>query len=192
MGVLMGVLKKDAGGATRTAWNIELEELVLQYETPLLRYATGILHNGHTAQDVVQNAFIKLCRQWRQGAHPTKALKSWLYKVTHNEAIDYMRRETRLKVLHEKHAETKTDADCPDGLHCPAEAKDTYANVIRHVRTLSDSEQQVILLRLQEGLTYDEIANVIGRSRGNVGCILHHAVKKLAKRIQKERESENQ
>ena len=182
----MGLLKKNAGD--NSTWNTEVETLVLQYETPLLRYATSILNNAHAAQDVVQNTFIKLCKQWRKGARPSRTIKGWLYRVTHNEAIDYLRRETRLRALHKKQAKEKTH-DCPDGVHCPAEEKDAYENVLRHIRALAQREQQVVLLRLQEGLSYGEISSITGRTKGNVGCILHHAVKKLSKRIQKEQGS---
>ena len=47
-------------------------------------------------------------------------------------------------------------------------------------------ERQVLLLRLQEGLSYEEIAGVTGRSSGYVGTLLHQAVRKLAATIQKQ------
>ena len=55
--------------------------------------------------------------------------------------------------------------------------------VLTELRRLHEREQQVVLLRLQEGLSYKEIAEVTGRTEGNVGNILHHAVKKLSKRL---------
>jgi DNA-directed RNA polymerase specialized sigma24 family protein len=42
-----------------------------------------------------------------------------------------------------------------------------------------------VILRLQEGLSYQEIAGITGRTEGNVGCILHHAVKKIAAGLKK-------
>jgi RNA polymerase sigma factor (sigma-70 family) len=50
------------------------------------------------------------------------------------------------------------------------------------VDTLSPVERQVLLLRLEEGLSYKEIAAVTERSVGNVGKVLHHAVKKLSEK----------
>lgn len=58
--------------------------------------------------------------------------------------------------------------------------------VLAAVRKLDLTEQQVVLLRLQEGLSYQEIGGITGRSEGNVGCILHHAVKKLGRWVQRE------
>lgn len=157
-----------------------MEAVVSLHEEALLAYATRILNNAAAAQDVVQNAFIKLFQHWRDGMRPSKHMKTWLYRVTHNEAVDYIRRESRLRLLHKKHAEER--ADCPDGIHCPAR-DDRLAMVLEHVHALHPREQQVLLLRLQQGLSYHEIAEVTGRSEGNVGNILHHAIKKLAAKL---------
>lgn len=160
----------------------QMEAVVSLHEEALLAYATRILNNAAAAQDVVQNAFIKLFQHWRDGMRPSRHMKTWLYRVTHNEAVDYIRRESRLRLLHKKHAEERT-ADCPDGLHCPAPRDDRLATVLENVHRLHPRERQVLLLRLEQGLSYQEIAEVTGRSEGNVGNILHHAVKKLSARL---------
>jgi len=161
-----------------------MEAIVAEFEAPLLRYATRILNNPTTAQDVVQNVFIKLFRLWREGTHPDDRLKGWLYRVTHNEAVDHVRRESRLSTLHEKHAEEQR-SQCPDGQHCRPGDDDRKALVLQHVRALKPREQQVVLLRLEEGLSYREISEATGRTEGNVGNILHHAVRKLSVRLKR-------
>lgn len=155
-----------------------MDAIVTAHEAELLRYATGILNDLHAAQDVVQNTFIKLFRKWRPGQRPTEALRPWLYRVAHNEAVDYLRREQRLKFLHLRQAREKTEKDDPpDGGQLEA--------VLAAARTLDPAEQQVLLLRLQEGLSYHDIGRITGRTEGNVGCILHHAVKKLSRLVQR-------
>lgn len=172
--------ERDNGTNRRDA----MEAIVAEHETALLRYATRILNNSATAQDVVQNVFIKLFRGWQKGTQPTAKLKGWLYRVTHNEAVDHIRREARLRLLHERQAEEAKSA-CPDGVHCSttAASEERKALVLGHLRKLHPREQQVVLLRLQEGLSYKEISEVTGRSLGNVGNILHHAVQKLGKSL---------
>jgi len=159
----------------------QMEAIVAGHETALLRYATRILDNPAAAEDVVQNVFVKLFESWKKGTHPSGKLKSWLYKVTHNEAVDFIRRESRLSILHRKQAEEPTA--CPDGVHCADNDGDRRAMVLEHVRKLHPTEQQVLLLRLDEGLSYKEIAEVTGRTEGNVGCILHNAVMKISKKV---------
>ena len=191
---------------------LQMETIVSTYETPLLRYAARILNNPVTAQDVVQNVFIKLFRSWERGAdgakglapsstghvnrsafpggrhsygaadvemQPSLQLKSWLYRVTHNEAVDHIRRESRLRLLHEKQVEDRSVA-CPDGRNCPASMNEKREMVMQLLGTLHPREQQVVLLRLDGGMSYRQISEITGRSEGNVGNILHHAVKKLS------------
>ncbi len=157
----------------------DMDAIVTAHEAPLLRYATGLLHDLHAAQDVVQNTFIKLFQKWEPGMRPTEALRPWLYRVTHNEAIDYLRREKRIRFLHERQAREQA-GEKGEGTAGRLES------VLAAARKLDPVEQQVLLLRLQEGLSYHEISRITGRSEGNVGCILHHAVKKLSRLIHRD------
>lgn len=157
----------------------QMEAIVAQFETPLLRYAARIAGSASYAEDVVQNTFVKLFRNWKKGTRPTARLKAWLYRVVHNEAVDLVRRESRLSLLHARHAEQKA-AECPDGHNCPDHVADRLRAVLQCIQKLPQLERQVLLLRVEEGLSYREISDVTGRTEGNIGCILHNAVKKLA------------
>ncbi len=113
-----------------------------------------------------------------------QGLKGWLYRVTHNEAVDMIRSEERHKRLHRRQA-----ADplfCGDGLHCDPPADERVAMVLERLGVLALPERQVLLLRLQEGLSYEEIAGITGHSSGYVGCLLHHAVKKISASLKRE------
>jgi RNA polymerase sigma factor (sigma-70 family) len=158
----------------------EMEAVITAHESALLRYAGGLLRDAHAAQDVVQNAFIKLFRQWGPGMTPTPMLKAWLFRVVHNEAVDHMRREKRRGLLHERHAMENDNQT--NRAHDPS---DQIERILEAVRRLDADEQQVVLLRIQEGLSYREISQITGRSEGNVGCILHHAVKKLGQWVKR-------
>lgn len=170
--------------ATECLRRREQMNLVLkEYEAPLLRYAARILHNDDaSAQDVVQNVFIKLFKQWKPGTHPSARLKGWLFRVTHNEAVDLIRKESRRRDLHDRQLHEPTQ--CADAAHCAPSHDERKDLVLSLLNRLHPREQQIVVLRLQQGLSYEEIAGITGRSRGNVGNILHHAVKKLAARVQ--------
>ncbi len=156
-----------------------METIVNAHESALLRYAAGILNDPDAAQDVVQNAFIKLFRLWKPGMQPSENLRGWLYRVTHNEAIDHLRRERRIGLLHRRQAEEASPPDDP-----PADPhSEQLEAVLAGVRKLDPAERQVLLLRLQEGLSYRDISRITGRTEGNVGCILHHAVRKLGRML---------
>ena len=164
----------------------EIEAIMAEHETALLRYAARLLNNSPAAQDVVQDTFVKLYRFWRDGAWPAERLSSWLYRVTHNAAVDHMRLESRLRLLHtKKSADPTAAADDPPDPPRQWQRGEQMDLALAHMHKLDSAEQQVLILRLQEGLAYKEIATITGRSEGNVGCLLHHAVKKLAASLKK-------
>lgn len=156
----------------------DVEAIVAEYEKGLLRYAARVLKDPMAAEDVVQNVFIKFFQRRPIAIGSPSALKSWLFRVVHNEAIDYLRREARLRLLHEKNASLRSEEELCDGRSMTEEEKREL--VMRLIDRLHPREKQVLLLRLDNGLSYEEIAAATGRSVGNVGNILHHAVKKLS------------
>jgi len=162
-----------------------MEGIVSKHEKALLQYAARLVNSPATAQDVVQNVFIKLFKSWDGHSAPSNKLKSWLFRVTHNEAVDFIRRESRLTLLHKKHAEEELLA-CSDGHNCPPDHQERMATVLQHLKTLHPREQQIILLRLEQGLSYREIAEITGRTQSYVGNILHHAVRKLSMTLKEE------
>ena len=174
----------DAGDASgRRAL---LEQLMEQYDSALLRYAMRILNSREAAQDVVQNTFIKLFKGLEDGMEPSDKVRAWLYRVTHNEAVDYIRRESRFRAMQDRYQ----DALDHGGNEGEGERRESQKDqVLRHLAKLDEKEQQVVLLRLEEGLSYKEIAEVTGRTVGNVGNLLHHSVKKLSGYLVKERVS---
>ena len=167
----------------------QMAAIVMEYQATLLRYASRIVNNTNLAQDVVQNVFTKLFESWKDGARPSGRLAAWLYRVTHNEAVDFVRRESKLKVLHEKHTENIV-SECRDGVHCPVTMDDRRELVLENIRNLHPVEQQIILLRMQEEMSYAGISEVTGRTEGNIGCILHNAMRKLARAIREKSNAE--
>lgn len=161
----------------------DMESVVRAYQQPLLRYAARLLRNATLAQDVVQNVFIALFRHWQPLQKAGDKLKPWLFRVTHNEAVSLIRHEERKRGLHRRGAD---EARLTDGCaHHDGAPDERHAIVLECLHKLSPQERQVILLRLQQGLSYDEIAEATGRPRGTVGALLHTAVKKLAIQVQK-------
>lgn len=159
--------------------NREFSAIITAHESALLRYVARIVNDANAAQDVVQETFIKLFRVWRKDAQPTANLRPWLYRVAHNAAVDYIRREQRGRRIRERETVEQAVAASPAGADCAGGSGERFDLILEQLRYLDPSEQQVLLLRLQEGLSYREISLVTGRTEGNIGCILHHAVKKM-------------
>jgi RNA polymerase sigma factor (sigma-70 family) len=155
------------------------EEVVKHYEAALLRYVSRLVNNSDITQDIVQNTFIRLFRKWQDEMVVSANISSWLYRVAHNCAIDYMRKETRRRELHEKHAKERPTFAPPDrgqGFRITEAA----AQASEALQTLSERERQLVVLKVYEEKSYKEISEIADLSVSNVGYILHHAMKKMA------------
>ena len=161
-----------------------MEAVITAFQALLIRYAARLINNPAAAQDIVQNVFIKLFQQWQPGMQPDARLKNWLFRVTHNEAVDFIRAEARRNRLHDEHAEVVTRET--GGVHADPPADEREAVVLRCLNVLDPGERQVVLLRLQQGMSYEEISAVTGQSVGYVGNRLHFAVKRLAMEVRRQ------
>jgi RNA polymerase sigma-70 factor (ECF subfamily) len=156
--------------------NLNVEGAMKQYQTALLRYATRVLNNEDAAQDVVQEAFIRLHDNIDGIAERGVQLKGWLFRTTHNAAIDYIRKESRRHTLHQS-AQSESYTPAQDT------GEERHAIVLQHLNVLKPREREVLVLRLQEEMSYKEIAAVLNRSEGYVGTLIHSATKKLSQSL---------
>ncbi len=139
-----------------------------------MRYASRIVRDPTAAQDIVQTTLIRLCAHWTALSATPGRIVPWLYRTAHNAAVDHIRREER----HRRAAETMAHEASSS---CSAAQPDERRRAIENeLGRLSEGEREVLLLRLDAGLSYQQIAEVTGRTVGNVGCLLHNAVRRLA------------
>jgi RNA polymerase sigma-70 factor (ECF subfamily) len=172
----------DEAEQTRQERLARFEAVVAEYEARLLRYAARVLQNPDVAQDVVQNAFIRLLNGWKDDLAPSPQLSSWLYRVTHNCAVDHLRAEARRRFLHLRHAEEAPDSIPPDRGRSSL-VSDEAQHAVQVLRGLTLREQQLVILKVFEEKSYKEISEITGLTVTNVGYILHIAMKKMAERF---------
>lgn len=146
----------------------------------LTRYATSITGSEDLARDVVQDTFVRLC-----AATPEQLdghLAEWLFTVCRNRALDVQRKLHRLTPLADDElAATPGPEPTPAAA---AEHADTLSLALGLLSSLPARQQEVLRLKFQAGLSYEEIARVTRLSTGNVGFILHTALKTLRQRLQ--------
>jgi len=171
------MMNQDQGNGKPKPDNLNLEGVMEQYQAALLRYATRVLNNEDAAQDVVQETFIRLHGNMDKIARRGVQIKGWLFRTTHNAAVDYIRKESRRRLLHQRQSaeiETREDSNYSD------DRKDL---VLQYLNVLKPTEREVLVLRLQEGMSYKEIAAVLKHSEGYVGTLIHTATKKLTQSL---------
>ena len=161
---------------------------VAQFEVPLTQYATRLLAGDvERARDVVQDAFLKLWTADR--ATVDGHLGQWLYRVCRNRALDVRRKESRMTVLKDEAAQTLADNRERKGEKRERDPEFAPAHelagttVLALLESLNDTQQEVLRLTFQGGLSYKEIASVMDITSNHVGVLIHHAIKALRERM---------
>lgn len=141
-------------------------------ESPLLRYAHSMVGQRETAEDLVQDAFLKLHAHWEEVTHP----RAWLFRCIRNLALSHIRdhkRETHL----EPGREWESPTPDPEKALGKLEAIGTLQLLVAE---LQEDDRALLSLKYIDGLKYDQISQRTGLSVGNVGYKLHHALRNLA------------
>ena len=162
-----------------------IEELFAALESPLLGYALRCAGERGLAEDVVQEAFMKLHAQFEQVDQP----RQWLYRTVHNLALN-RRRDARKTVPLEPDPENENAfAFDPADPALPPDAQMLRLEGIGLVRisleTLDVRSRELVRLKFHDDLSYKEIAAHTGLTTGNVGFILHTALKTIAAELAK-------
>lgn len=146
-----------------------LESLIKKYSKPLVRYATGILRDTESAKEVVQDCFLKVHQQ----SSTELKIPSWLYREVRFRCIDLWRKRRKVEPINPG-SEPVSDQPSPlDGL----EARQNLEYLIKHIEQLPLRDQEILRLKYGEGLSYQQIGEVMDLTASNVGFILFQAVK---------------
>jgi RNA polymerase sigma-70 factor (ECF subfamily) len=129
---------------------------------PLWRFARAELPGDAVAEDVVQQVFARLWVRHAQWA-PHDGVQAYLYGSVRNAMIDWRRHE---RVVHaHAHAERAVPDDgAQDGSDAAAERNDLLVRLEQALAKLPDARRQAIVLRYEHGLTYAQLAAVLGVS----------------------------
>lgn len=165
-----------------STWILEVLE---SYEASLLRYAARLLGDPDAAKDVVQETFLELCKTRRNQVEDH--LAPWLFRVCRNRVLDLRRKEKRVQPLSDKQSQAMESPD--PSPHAVIEQTQGEASLLSMVKTLPESQQEIIFLRFHAGLSYKEIADVTGHSVSNVGVLIHNAVRTIRDRMAQGSES---
>lgn len=158
--------------------SLDFAELLRRFELPLVQYATRIVGDREKARDVVQETFLQLQRSKREQLDSAPA--KWLFTVCRNRALNVCRKDKRMVYLDEELLE-KRQADEPAPPE-RLEQKEASVFLLRILDTLPPRQQEVVQLKFQNDLSYQEIAEITNLSVNNVGVLLHTALKTLRQR----------
>lgn len=161
------------------------EALFKKYRGPAYGIARSVVKRHEDAQDVVQDAFIKVHRHIAtfQG---TSSFYTWLYRIVMNLSIDHIRKKRKVT---EWGDDFQREDDAGDGTLTPrmpdenpsktVVRRELAAKITEALDTLPEYHRAVIHLREVEGLSYEEMAEVLDVPKGTIMSRLFHARRKL-------------
>jgi RNA polymerase sigma factor (sigma-70 family) len=174
----------EPSGRSATGHKETIEELFMALESPLLSYAMRLAGRVEWAEDIVQEAFMRLHTQFDEVREP----KRWLYRTVHNLALNHRRESGKIVSLELRQGEAAENLDATDPQPLPDEqiARLEGIGLVRlSLETLDKRSRELVRLKFNEGLSYKEIAGRTGLTISHVGYLLHHAIKAVADELAK-------
>jgi RNA polymerase sigma factor (sigma-70 family) len=160
----------DSGHASMNRSPRNIAVLFESEESALLHFAIGIVGRRIVAEELVQEAFLRLHKEWAQVDNP----RGWLYRTLRNLALNHLRGRPKETQFNE---ETEaTEGVLPREILGRNEAIGTVRMLLAE---MSEDDRRLIRLKYTDDLKYQEISTKTGLSVGNVGFKLHHLLKGL-------------
>lgn len=159
--------------------------IVERHQARLLRVCQRLLHDADEARDAAQEVLLKAFRG-AGAAKPGGALFTWLYRIAVNHCLNRLRRRSVVRFFSltpdESAEEPALDpADpAPDALR-GLEAGRRWRRVRREIERLPAGQRAVLVLAKFEGLSYREIAGILGITEGAVESRLVRAMRTLGR-----------
>lgn len=153
----------------REAW---LAKLMREWESRLFRYGRRFVKD-EVARELVQECFIRI---WSASHEVIGREKEWLFHVCRNLAIDHLRKEKRSVLLNEEGVlipETESQL----------QRQEAATQLQKITNSLPPAQREVIRLKFQESMSYQQISQITGHSVSHVGVLIHQAMANIRKSL---------
>jgi len=160
------------------------EELVLANQKNVYNLAYKMTKNEEDALDLSQEAFIKAYRRL-PGFRGESKFSVWLYRLTYNLCIDFLRKKSGTRIVSLDYEDTKGDVkplEIPDLRNLPEDnalRNETRKNIADSIRELPDNHREILVMREITGMSYEDISETLGINAGTVKSRLARAREKL-------------
>lgn len=148
--------------------DVDFDELFQRLYPPLYRYLHRLLGDPDAADDVAQEAFVRLLRE----DLPADEARPWLFRVATNLVRDGARKRKRHRRLRHKVPKGTGPGEAPDKA---VERDERVAFVRTALERIAPRDRRMLLMR-EEGFSYKEIAEAVGVAPSSVGTLLSRAL----------------
>lgn len=149
-----------------------------RYEMKLLRYVQRIAQfDPEEAQDIIQDAFVKIWRNLND-YNPDLKLSSWIYRVVHNETISVWRKKRSFGKDQKVDIHHQNIQDFPDLSSGIIQEESNQEGLIHQVlEQIPLKYKTILVLKFLEGMSYEEISDVLKIPEGTVATRINRAKK---------------
>jgi RNA polymerase sigma-70 factor (ECF subfamily) len=162
--------------------------LVRRHQSALYNFAFRQLGNGPAAEEIVQEAFVRVVQNAAEFKHSAR-FTSWVYTIARNLCVDALRRRALRKHPSLDQPKSADEAAGPTlGDHTPdasasveraAVASEIRERVLSAIDELPDDQREVFLLREMSNLPFKEIAEIVGAPENTVKSRMRYALERL-------------
>lgn len=178
MGVTLSPLSNQADHQLIARWQrgdqLAASEIVRRHTDALMRFVWSLGERAAT-EEVVQDAFVRAFTAI-DSFRGESSFRTWLFTIARRQLLDRRRRERRARLHTElEEGSAVTHYNALDTIV----AGEAQAQVARAINTLSSRQKEVFLMRVEQGLSYREIAEITGNSEGATRVHYHNAMRTI-------------
>jgi len=166
------------------------DEIIDRYQGKLFAYLYRLMGSKEDVEDVLQDVFLKAYENLKS-YDPKRKFSSWIYRISHNEAVNYIRRKSLKKfisweniVMSKDKLEMSNSENGADKIFLKKERKQELE---RALEKLPFKYRQILLLRYFSEKSYQEISEILAKPINTVGTLISRAKEKLYFEMKKER-----
>lgn len=162
------------------------EKIIERYQGKLFFYILRLTGDREEAKDLLQDVFIKTYRNI-SSFDTERKFSSWIYRIAHNEAINYLKRKSLKRFISWEDVSSSKDkiemSNGEENAHEIWERKDDIKGVNEAIDKLPPKYKQVLHLKYFSDKSYDEISDILEKPINTVGTLISRAKKKLHQEI---------
>ena len=168
------ILIEAARGLDERAWATIYE----RHSREVYAYIYYRLGDQHVAEDLAADVFVRALAGIKGYSWRGTPLLAWLYRIAHNVTIDYRKSAAR-RAIRATDREAESVQDRRDDLG----EWDERSDMMQAIRTLTDDQQQVIILRFYSGMSNAEVSRVMGKPEGAVKALQARGLRSLRRNL---------
>ncbi len=169
-----------------------IAELYDHYAPRIYSYLYRRVHDAQVAEDLTSEVFVRVLQALQSEQFWHTSFQAWLYRIAHNQVIDYYRQQTRQQEqMHQVPLEDQPEAtgienviaDPSADIDATRDAREIAGGLEAALSRLTPDQQQVLVLRFGEQMKTQEIAAIMNKTNGAIEALQHRALATLRRML---------